>query len=183
MDQADKEPIPHDVLNIFVRRAMGYLGLNNEGQRSIRNHSLPVLEKTSNSETGSLDNTLYIGDTGASTHMGYCDKGMYNVKHIKGNVQVGNGNVLSVNKIGDKKVTAIHKDGSTQDLILKDYKYVPNLTYNLFSLTKPLSNGWELSNMGKRLLLRKGKRLVKFDHQLNTDKGYPYSKLEAVFGL
>ena len=26
--------------------------------------------------------------------------------------------------------------------------------------------------MGKQLLLRKGKRLVKFDHQLNTDKGH-----------
>ena len=96
----------------------------------------------------SLDSTSHIGDTGALTHMGYYDKGMCNVKHMKGNMQVGDGNVLTVNKIGDKKVTAIHQDGSMQGLILKAHKCVPNLTCNLFSLAKPLSNGWELSTMG-----------------------------------
>ena len=99
LHQADKEPIPHDILNVFVRRAMDYLSLNNEAHRSVRNHSLPALEKTSNSEKGSLDNALCIGDTGALTHMGYCDKGMHNVKCIKGNAQVGDGNVSSVNQM------------------------------------------------------------------------------------
>ena len=85
---------------------------------------------------------------------------MHNVKYINSNIQVGNGNVLTVNKIGDKRVTVIHKDGSTQDLILKDYKYVPNLTFNLFSLTKPLSSGWGLSDADKRLFLHKKNCLV-----------------------
>ena len=54
----------------------------------------------------------------------------HNVNCIKGNMQVGDGCVLAVNKIGDKKVTAVHKNGTMQDLLLRDYKCVPNLIHN-----------------------------------------------------
>ena len=47
-------------------------------------------------------------------------------------------------KIGKRRVTAIQADGTSLDLILEDYKYVPDLWVNLFSLTKALAKGWNM---------------------------------------
>ena len=117
-----------------------------------------------------LKNT-WIADSGASTHMGNSDVGMTNVREVNSPVQIGNGKTLRATKIGDKHMTVLWKDGTMTDIVLKDYKYVPDLWVNLFAVTKCLRNGWKISNDGVTLYLKKGRTEVKFDKAIKTHKG------------
>ena len=117
-----------------------------------------------------LKNT-WIADSGASTHMGNSDVGMTDVREIDSPVQIGNGKTLRATKIGRKHMTVLSKDGTTTNIVLEDYKYVPDLWVNLFAVTKCLRNGWKISNDGVTLYLRKGQSEVKFDKAIKTHKG------------
>jgi hypothetical protein len=57
------------------------------------------------------------------------------------------------------------------DIVMEDYKYIPDLWVNLFALTKCLRNGWKICNDGVMLYLRKGQSEVKFDKTIETYKG------------
>ena len=105
------------------------------------------------------------------THMGNSDIGMTNVRRIDSPVQIGNGKTLRATKIGRKHLTVLSKDGTKTNIVLEDYKYVPDLWVNLFAVTKCLRNGWKISNDGITLYLRKGQSEVKFDKAIKTHKG------------
>jgi hypothetical protein len=64
--------------------------------------------------------------------MGNNDEGMFDVTVISSPVKIGNGVVLMATKINKRRVTAIQADGTSLDLILEDYKYVPDLWVNPF---------------------------------------------------
>ena len=89
-----------------------------------------------------LKNT-WIADSGASTHMGNSDVGMTDVREIDSPVQIGNGKTLRATKIGRKHMTVLSKDGTTTNIVLEDYKYVPDLWVNLFAVTKSLTKWLE----------------------------------------
>jgi hypothetical protein len=84
---------------------------------------------------------------------------MFDVTVISSPVKIGNGIVLMATKIGKRQVTAIQADGTSLDLILEDYKYVPDLWVNLFSITKALSKGWNIGNKGIKLFTTKALQL------------------------
>ena len=117
------------------------------------------------------EKSVWLGDTGASTHMGYCDKAMHNVRSISDPVKIGNGVKLMATKVGNKKMTVVQKDGTTEDIVLVDYKYVPGLCVNLFSITQSLSNGWKIGNEDTEIWLKKGKTTIRFDKRLHTSHG------------
>jgi hypothetical protein len=48
------------------------------------------------------------------------------------------------NKDWKKTLTVISKDRSKLNVVLQDYKYIPDLWVNLFTLMKCLNNGWVL---------------------------------------
>ncbi len=123
-------------------------------------------------ETFKVTATTFIGDSGASTHMGNCDKGMFDVTVISTPVKVGNGLTLTAQKLGKKRVTAIQLDGSTMDLVLEDYKFVPGLWVNLFSITKALDKGWNIGNNKANIYLQKGTTTLRFDRVIPTHKGF-----------
>ena len=115
--------------------------------------------------------TTFLGDSAASTHMGNSDEGMFDVTVISSPVKVGSGVVPTATKFGKKRVTAIQLDGTTVDLVLDDYKYVPELWVNLFSITKALTKGWDIGNKGVNLFLTKDQTTLLFDRVIKTDKG------------
>ena len=55
---------------------------------------------------------------------------------------------------------------------MTDVVFVPELTTNLFSITKAMENGSDLSNEGKIMVLTKGTKKIKFDDLQSTKKGY-----------
>ena len=73
--------------------------------------------------------------------MGNQEEGMYDCVDIDDPVTVGNGKVLRATKLGKLCRTVHQLNGDTLDITLCDYKYVPGLKANLFSITKALDAG------------------------------------------
>jgi hypothetical protein len=112
-----------------------------------------------------------LGDSAASTHMGVSDEGMTDVELINSPVRIGNGKALTATKIGKRRITIIQKDGSSQDMILEEYKRVPAICVDLFSISKSLQSGWNISNKGLESKLSKGQANIVFDCIIKTNKG------------
>ena len=126
---------------------------------------------TEDREYDVLRDNVWLGDSGASTHMGNSDVGMINVREIRSQVVVGDGKPVMAKKIGDRLMTVHQKDGSTTDIVLRNYKYVPQLKVNLFSITQALTNEWNVRNNGIELEMYKGEESITFDHIIKTDTG------------
>jgi hypothetical protein len=118
-----------------------------------------------------LNANTWLGDSAASTHMGFSDEGMTEVELINSPVRIGNGKALTATKIGKRRIAIIQKDGSSQDAILEEYKCVPELWVNLFSISKSLQNGWNISNKGVEIKLSKGQANIVFDRIIKASKG------------
>jgi len=131
----------------------------------------PRLKRYNAGQNDEIQKNTWIADSGASTHMGNSDVGMTDVRKIDSAVQIGNGKTLRATKIGRKHMTVLSKDGKMTDIVLEDYKYIPDLCVNLFAITKCLRSGWKISNDGVTLYLRKGGSEVKFDKSIKTHKG------------
>ena len=133
-----------------------------------RNQACVFATGLSNSSFG---RNTWLGDTAASTHMGNSDDGMTDVEEVKQTIMIGNGKTLMATKIGTLHRVVYQDDGSYITVQLKDYKYVPDLHVNLFSITKSLDQGWKLSNDGVIMKLKKGPVCLKFDKVFKTDNG------------
>ena len=115
--------------------------------------------------------TVAICDSGASSHLLMTDEGMFDVKEVDSLITIGNGKTLRATKIGKVRRTVLQEDGTTMDIVLRDVKCVPGLKVNLFSLTKALSTGWNVSNDGVKIILRKGRNKITFDKVFETGTG------------
>jgi hypothetical protein len=70
----------------------------------------------------------WLGNTGAS-----CDQeGRFNVKMITLLVKIGSGKSMVATKIRKMWMTVVQKDSLTQNIMLTEVKYVPELWVNLF---------------------------------------------------
>jgi hypothetical protein len=118
-----------------------------------------------------FNNSIWLGDTAASAHMGNTDEGMTDVEEVYEEIMIGNGKKVIVTKIGTLHRTAFQEDGSTLDIQLKGYKYAPQLHVNLFSITKALDQDWMISNKGVIIILTKGKAKLLFDKIFTTNSG------------
>ena len=87
---------------------------------------------------------------------------------FKSEVQVGNGDLVNAEKIGKLKVNVKQQNVTEKCNTIEDFKYVPGLTTNLFSILKALSNNWNISNDGVKLKLKKGSDEIVFDQIINT---------------
>jgi hypothetical protein len=114
---------------------------------------------------------IWICESGACGH--YCKsyKGLFKVKDINDNITVGNGESIKAIKVGNLKCHLIQFNGSSVDVTLKEVKYVPELWVNLFSISKPLKNVFNLSKKGLMISLKKGSVSLKFDGVIKTVNG------------
>ena len=114
----------------------------------------------------------YLADSGASSHMGPGDAGMYDLTDKKTTVKIGDGKQIPVAKVGKRKGTVTQPDGSEVQVTLKQYKQVPDLWVNLFSLTAAMSDGWSLGNSKKAITLTKDGVTITFDKIFPSGDGY-----------
>ena len=97
-----------------------------------------------------FDNDIWIGDTGATSHMTFDSKGMYDLEEMSGQVIVGNGKGVKITHRGKLDVKIKQKDGSENKMTLQNVKVVPELGHNLISLTTLMMKGWTFkSESGK----------------------------------
>jgi hypothetical protein len=58
-----------------------------------------------------MNANTWLGDSAASTHMGFSDEGMTDVELINSPMRIGNGKALTASTIGKRRITIIQKDG------------------------------------------------------------------------
>jgi hypothetical protein len=71
-------------------------------------------------------------------------------------------------KVGSLKCHVIQLNGSSVNVTLKKVKYVTELWVNLFSISKSLKNGFDLSNKGLMISLKKRSISVTIDRVIKT---------------
>jgi hypothetical protein len=88
---------------------------------------------------GLLKSYNFIADSGASSHMDYDETMLDNVKPHDIMVTVGNDSKLKVLLKGTYHGNTIDNNGDKVNIKLQDVLYVSELTGNLFSVTKAVS--------------------------------------------
>lgn len=126
------------------------------------------------------DPNLWIGDTGATTHMSRHKQGMTNLRKAEegDSVTMGNGGIEVTNMIGDIPGTICDKHGKQlESTALLSVSYVPTCQFNLFSIPKMMKQGWILGGDAKNgIFIKKGNHVVRFDIVVPTKNG-------LVFGM
>ena len=100
---------------------------------------------------------LWIGDSGASSHMTNSLRGVYNTTDININIRVGDCRIIKATQQGRFRGIVQHLDGTTLSVDF-EVKYVPDLCTNLISITSAIKTGSSIANDGSTLILSKGKR-------------------------
>ena len=114
----------------------------------------------------------FLADSGASSHMGHCDAEMFDFQAKTCGIKIGDGQTMTVSKIGKKSGILVQADGTRTNVILENFKHVPGLWVNLFSVTQALASGWNLKSDGQMIMLVKGLDTIKFDRIMKTGGAY-----------
>ena len=120
------------------------------------------------------DPDIWIGDTGATVHSTPHDLGFVDIRSDSTTgIVVANGAKMPCSKIGTIKGSICDKEGHVvyETSTLRDTVYVKNGTYNLFSLTKMVKEGWKLYGDVDKIELKKGAITITFDIKIQTPKG------------
>ena len=86
---------------------------------------------------------LWIGDSGASSHMMGSEEHMLNKKLITGSVRTANGAHMKMLCEGDINVDVITKNGDVTSDTLR-VKVIPGMKQKLFSFTQAMMGGWTM---------------------------------------
>ena len=118
-----------------------------------------------------INKEIWIGDTGASSHMTHSRDGMTNMRPTKSWIIFGNGQRLQSTHVGDKHGVAVQKEGKHCSISIKNVKYVLDLFCNLFSIPTALKNGCTLEGSKNKLVIKKGSKEYVFDEKIKSGKG------------
>jgi hypothetical protein len=96
---------------------------------------------------------------------------LFDVKDIIEKITLGNGEIMKAIEVGSLMCHVIQFNGSSVDVTFKEVKYAPELWVNLFGIIKSLKCGFNLSNKGLMISLKKGFVSVTFDRVIKTVNG------------
>lgn len=117
------------------------------------------------------DETLWIGDTGASVQFKTSPKGMV-LEETKQGTAEGAARPLRIEGSGYYPCKQIYKDGSEGvSLRLTKVQVSKTAKVNLFSITQVISQGFKLESEGNGMILTKGDCIIKFDIPYRTKSG------------
>ena len=125
---------------------------------------------------GFLEKNIFIGDSGATSHMTNRKLGVYDLVPINGSVMIGNGKSISCTHRGKMDVICKHKDGSLARETW-EVKIVPELNHDLFSFTKAMKDGWQMNGRWKEgglmiELFKTGRASMKFDRMIPSGSSW-----------
>jgi len=128
-------------------------------------------ESTATEPTDVYSAHTWVADSGASCHMINNDSDLYDVRPIDNVITIGSGKQLKATKVGKVKRMVRQKDGTLFPVTL-EVKYVPGLWINLFSLTKAMQLGSQLSNEGLVICISRKGKTIRFDKIFKTKTGF-----------
>ena len=103
---------------------------------------------------------LWIGDSGASSHMMGSEEHVFNKKLISGSMRTANGAYMKTLCEGDINVDVITKNGDVTSGTLR-VKVIPEMKQKLFSFTQAMLVGW-LMHGGQT---KQGELLIALTHE------------------
>ena len=106
------------------------------------------------------DKDLWIGDSGASSHMMGSEEHVFNKKLISGSVKTANGAHMKMLFEGDINVDVITKNGDVTSGTLR-VKVIPGMKQKLFSFTQAMMGGWTMQG-GQT---KQGDLFIAFTHE------------------
>jgi hypothetical protein len=120
---------------------------------------------------------IWIGDTAATVHMSPHQEGMVNMKKTGGGITVGKGEVMVAKQAGDIPCEIMDKYGNPlKTCVIKDVALTKSSSFNMFSLTKMMKQGWTLGgDQETGITLSKGDQKLTFDIPIETPKGVVYA--------
>ena len=130
----------------------------------------------------------WFADSGATVHITNNDVGMFNIRKCKFKITVGDGHSIECEKTGDLKVLVKQHDKFTP-LLLRNVRYVPTFSCNLFSLTTALAQPKVIiTAKEKNMVLQKGDLRIKFKEIARNANGFMLGmkvvrKVEQDYGL
>ena len=148
----------------------------NAQDKSNKDKSEDLMLMANENTSTSLDQDMWLGDSGASYHRTNNLKGMVDLKTIDSKITIGNGKQLTSTKMGNKRVTVIHKNGTKTNVTLTNVKYVPELWVNLFSFTTAMKQGFVMNGDMNGIKIKKGKAEIHFDRKIQN-------KTSVLFGI
>ena len=86
---------------------------------------------------------LWIGDSGASSHMMESEEHVFNKKLISGSVRTANGAQMKILCEGDINVDVITKNGDVTSGTLR-VEVIPGMKQKLFSFSQAMFGGWSM---------------------------------------
>jgi hypothetical protein len=120
------------------------------------------------------DSNVWIADTAATVHTTPHNLGMCDAESATANdaITVGNGNKEPASKIANIIGMICDKEGhELHRTKLHEVTHLPSGKFNLFSLTRMQKQGWLFNGNEEAIWLTKGKKEVKFDMKVPTNKG------------
>jgi gag-polypeptide of LTR copia-type len=116
------------------------------------------------SEDQQIPSNLWVGNSGATSHITCCEIGLFDTKPSNQKIVVGDGRSIKVEKTGKLRVEFEGKEGEEPvEVILEGVKFVPEMKINLFSFMVAIQKGASLHSEGTSLILTKGKLNVHFN--------------------
>ena len=110
------------------------------------NNYLDSANMAMNSETAmkiAEGEDLWIGDSGASSHMIGSEEHVFNKKLISGSMRTANGAHMKMLCERDINIDSITKNGDVTSGTLR-VKVIPGMIQKLFSLTEAMLGGWTM---------------------------------------
>ena len=116
---------------------------------------------------------LWIGDSGATHHVSNSKEGMFNLHKPETieKVRTGTGQSAEVELVGDYVGTYETTRGNIKDIVIKNVSYVPQFEISILSLTKAITLGFQMRNIGSTIILSKGNTTIPFDQTIQSVKG------------
>ena len=119
-----------------------------------------------------IDKYMWVGETGASSHITNSLDGIFDLGPSNGHVKVGDGQFIPIEKIGKFQGNMIQKNGRKENIILTNVFYISGIYCNIFSLTRAMSDGYTMFGLStKPILIKKDKVEIAFDRILKSGLG------------
>jgi hypothetical protein len=149
------------------------LEIQHPRESELKNKTLEPEQEMSfvSTEENKITKNTWLADSGASSHMTHCDKGMFNVEDIESSITIGDSKSLLSHKMGSIQFWC-NKPQGRKTFILDQVKHVPDSCVSLISIPMALQSGLHIGNRGNHLFLQKGNFEIYFNKLFKTGRAF-----------
>jgi hypothetical protein len=108
-----------------------------------------------------LDPNIWIADTAASMHATAHKEGLQDINKTRTTIMMSNGNTETTTKNGTLKGTICDQHrNELNKVMIENVSYLPNGTFNLFSITQMMAKGWTIGGDKDSIWIKKDQKKV-----------------------